>query len=385
MKRRNMNIGITVFFLGFLFSASVVSVWYPKRGFSPSENRYLQQKPEFTWKGLLEGSFGEDYEVYLSDQFPARDGWIGVKVRAERLQQKQDVNDVYFAKHGYLIEKFNQEDLTGDQLDKNIHQVTEFLNSAAKSLGEDHVRVMMIPSASQILQEKLPAFAADYDQKKIIERIRGLVSEKMVVPVDEVLTSHREEEIYYKTDHHWTALGAYYGYQSWAESIGLIPWKQDEFQIKTVSENFLGTIYSKVNVPVKPDSIQLYLPKEEQYYEVFYDGSEEMSDSLYSYSALQGKDQYMVYLDGNHGLTEIINPKVTEDRKGSCLLIVKDSYAHSFAPFAVNHFERVFMIDLRYFNLNVQKFARENGVTDTLVLYQIPRFSVEKTIRFGKE
>ena len=242
---------------------------------------------------------------------------------------------------------------------------------------------MMVPSASQILTDKLPRFAAPYDQEIIIRNMEEKLLEEgagkeMMVPVLNWLDSHNEEDIFYRTDHHWTAKGAYYGYQAWAQSMGMEPWGKDKFTVETVSEDFLGTVYSKVNVTTRPDSIQLFLPKEEQEYQVTYDGLPKVYDSLYSLKALEGKDQYAVYLDGNHGLTVIQNQSLQNE--GRKLLIVKDSFAHSFAPFAANHFETVYMVDLRYFNAGIEGFLKENGVTDFLILYQIPGFSTETTV-----
>ena len=113
-------------------------------------------------------------------------------------------------------------------------------------------------------------------------------------------------------------------------------------------------------------------------YQVSYDGLPKVYDSLYNLKALEGKDKYAVYLDGNHGLT-VINRESAEPA-GRCLLIVKDSFAHSFVPFAANHFDTVYMVDLRYFNMGIDGFMEENGVTDLLVLYQIPGFSTETTV-----
>ena len=89
----------------------------------------------------------------------------------------------------------------------------------------------------------------------------------------------------------------------------------------------------------------------------------------------------------DHGLTRIRNltEKGSGERKGKKLLIIKDSYAHTFAPFAVNHFEETLMVDLRYFNADVEPFAREEGVTDVLVLYRAAGFAKEKTVsKLGK-
>ncbi|MEG0565038.1 MAG: DHHW family protein [Hungatella sp.] len=365
-------------FLGFLAAASLWSAVIPKQSFSASENRYLQQKPEFTIEGLLDGSFGRTYETYLSDQFPARNAWIGMKVYAERLQGKKDVNGVYFGEDDYLIEKFDTEDIEGELADKNRERLETFVARARDALGEDHVRVMLVPTASQILTEKLPLLAAPYDQARVSETLMADLGGEVVIPIEEVLRAHREEAIFYRTDHHWTALGAYYGYRAWTASMGLTPWEPKDFAIHTVSEDFLGTIYSKVNIAHPPDSIQLYVPKVPTHYEIYYDASATPAP-MYRYQALETKDQYAVYLDGNHGLTEIYNAGMTEgsDRK---LLIIKDSFAHSFAPFAANHFSETYLIDLRYFNQNPAQFMQEKGITDLLILYQIPGFAREKTV-----
>lgn len=451
MNRKNRNKQIVSSFVGFLVSAAILSMLMPQKGFSETENRYLKKRPSFTMKGLLDGSFGTDYETYLSDQFPGRDAWIGMKVMAERARGRRDVNGVYFGKDDYLIEKFNSEDIEGEQLEQNLERLSSFVLYAKDILGEDRVRVMLVPSASQILTNQLPFLASPYDQSQVTKRLGELLEDnmsametrglggaeeeetadagmqglgeaedeenadagmpglaesedkesddtgvqglavpvksesadtrrqRMVVPVEAMLAAHRQEDIYYKTDHHWTALGAYYGYRAWAESVGVIPWEPEAFSIQTVSDEFLGTVYSKVNLPQKPDSIRLYLPKTEPEYQVFYDGAAE-AEPMYSYEALEGKDKYAVYMDGNHGLTKIQNPDVEERGKGRKLLIIKDSFAHSFAPFVVNHFEETYMVDLRYFNLSLRSFMEENGMTDVLILYQIPGFSREKTV-----
>lgn len=376
MNKKNRNKQIVISFASFLACTAILSVIMPQKGFSETENRYLKKKPGFTVEGLMDGSFGRDYETCLSDQFPGRNAWIGMKVMAERARGRQDVNGVYFGKDDYLIEKYDTEEIEGEQLDKNLEWVSSFARQVTEHLGEDRVRVMMVPTASQVLTDKLPFLAAPYDQSRVTDRLEGVPA----VAVGEMLAEHRQEDIYYKTDHHWTALGAYYGYRAWAESVGMIPWEPDAFTIRTVSEDFLGTVYSKVNVSHKPDSIQLYLPDNESVYEIFYDGSDE-AKPMYSEKALEGKDKYAVYMDGNHGLTEVRNPGLEGEPGGDRkLLIIKDSFAHSFAPFAVNHFGVTYMIDLRYFNQSPQAFMEEKGITDVLILYQIPGFAGEKTV-----
>lgn len=384
-KEKHSGKAMTFLFLGFLGIVSLFSMAAPQKAFSDSENRYLQKKPEFSVKSLLDGSYGEKYERYMSDQFPGRDGWIGLKVTAERLALREDVNGVYFGKDGYLIERFDREDVEGEQLDKNMGKLAAFTGAVEKSLGKDHVRVMLVPSASQVMTERLPFLAAPYDQGRVTEMLCASLLEvggsaEMVLSVEDYLKSFRDEALYYRTDHHWTAKGAFLGYRLWAESVGLSSWTEDMFDIRTVSSGFHGTVYSKLNVPWQYDSIEVWQPKEMQDYRLTFDGEPEEYDSLYFPEALKGKDKYAVYLDGNHAITRIENRSVEGEQREKKLLIIKDSYAHSFAVFAANHFGTVYMTDLRYLNVNLKEWMGEQGITDVLVLYQIPGFAKEKSV-----
>lgn len=371
--------GISCLVLVILFGWASAEILLPDQAFSQTENRYLQRLPEFSLKALLDGSYGKKYEAYLSDQFPVRDQLVALKTEAELIQGKEDVNGVYIGKDGYLMERFEREDIETEQMEQNLKDLAGFLEEEGERLGKDRVRGMLVPSASQILKEKLPFLAAPYDQGLVMEKLRGLLeSPEQLVDPETVLNEHREEEIYYKTDHHWTMLGAYYGYRAWAESIGLEPYEIGDFSRETVTEEFFGTVQAKVNRKTEPDTMERWsLKKEEGEFQVFYDGSEEAGE-MYTQAALEGRDKYRFYLDGNHALTEIRNSSgVSQGRK---LCVIKDSYGNSFAPFAACHFDTVFLIDLRYFNGNIREFLEEQGVTDLLVLYRIPGFAAEETI-----
>ena len=223
-KERYSDRGMTFLFLGFLGIVSLAGMITPQKAFSDSENRYLQKKPEFTVKSLLDGSYGEKYEQYLSDQFPGRNGWIGLKVTSERLAFQEDVNGVYFGKDGYLIEKYDTEDVEGEQLNKNMEKLAAFTGAAEKSLGKDHVRVMLVPSASQVMTDRLPFLAAPYDQGRVTELLFERLKEagnspEMVLPAEDCLKSFRDEELYYRTD----TIGPPEG-RFWDTGCGRSPW-----------------------------------------------------------------------------------------------------------------------------------------------------------------
>lgn len=391
MKHKNIVNGL---FLGILFLFSAAGLLLPATGFSESENRYLAGKPGFSIEKLVDGSFGRAYETYLSDQFPLRDQFVAAKTNIERLLFKEDVNGVYFGKDGYYIERFDSEILFTEQLTKNLDYLAAAAEQYAGYLGEERVKIMLVPSASQILSDKLPPFASPADQSRVTELLKNkLHTPSMVLPVEQELKKHEKEELYYRTDHHWTTRGAYISYRLYCEAAGFVPWEEEHFLKETVTSDFLGTVESKVRVSMRPDEIVLYEPAEPQEYKVSYDQLPKEYNTLYNRKALEGKDKYSVFLDGNHGWTKILNEtikKKSEKKEGlgkdmaaskeRRLLIIKDSYAHSFAPFMANHFGEVHMVDLRYFNMKLSEFMEAQEITDVLVLYQIPGFSKEQNL-----
>lgn len=371
----------TILFIALLAFLTVSSYLLPEKSFSAEENRFLARRPVFTVKAFLKGGYGNEVETFLSDQFPFRGIFVTAKTKAERMAFKQDVNGIYFGRDDYYIERFDPEELLTELLSKNLGYIAEASRLFVERLGEDHVRILLAPSASQILTGRLPPFAAPTDQGEVIRMLEEkLTNSALLLPVEQELREHQSEPLYYKTDHHWTTLGAYYGYRLYASSIGLIPWEEGHFIKETASGNFFGTIHSKIRISMKPDHIVRYRPKGEGQYRVFYDGLPEEHDSLYNEKALEGKDQYALFLDGNHGWTKIINDTVEAEGKSRRLLIVKDSYAHCFAPFAANHFEETHMVDLRYFNGKLSEFMELQHITDVLVLYQIPGLAMDKNL-----
>lgn len=359
-KSRKPAVSVLVF-IALIFGGTAASLFSEKRLFSENENRMLAQMPELSAKTLFDGSFGTDYENYLSDQFFARDTWITIKTYTELFIGKKDINGVYFGKDGYLIEKHSTEPENKEIADRNAGRVAEFLKRQAALLGEEHCKFLLVPGSIDVLQDKLPPFASDAGKPYFIELMEKLVPEEMYVDLYELLLSHKEESIYYRTDHHWTTLGAYYAYAAWAESCGITPKALSEFTGEKF-DDFYGTVHSRVNIGVKPDTITLY------YSGTPFTAEYDMADTregLYVKKHLDTKDKYSVFLDGNHALVKITGG----EKNGKSLLVIKDSFAHSFVPFAAEHFETVYMIDLRYFNMPVSYFTEQYGITDVLVLY----------------
>ena len=373
MKQKIVKWITPVVFLVLIFGMAVANLLSPTRAVSESENRHLKMMPKFSWKALVDGTFTAEFEEFLTDQFIGRDGFIGVKTESEYLLGKRDTNSVYFGKKGYLLEKKTSHDLD-EQLEKNLGYLEEFTERAAAELGAGHVRVLMAPTASLLEADKLPAYAPIYDQQAVLDELESRLPEGVYVDAAGVLQAHAGEELYYRTDHHWTTLGAFYAYQAWAKSLGLAPLSDPSLRV--VSEDFLGTTWSKLHALGQADTISVYDSEKKV---ALTHNRQTQSEGFYDWAALEKRDQYAVFLGGNDGLLEI---RPTEEGGGEkrVLLVVKDSFANCFLPYAAEHFDTILVVDLRYLNMSLKALASQYEVTDLLVLYNVQAFATDATV-----
>ena len=211
-------------FLLLVFGCTAASLFAPKREFSDKEIRVLAQLPKPEIADILDGIFSKEYETYLADQFFGRDGWIGVKTMAERLEGKSEINDIFFADDGYLIEKHSGVFET-DTAQRNIGFLADFLAYWSGRIGSSHVKAMIVPNAVEILKEKLPPFAECPEEAEYLERIRNALPADTFEDVAGLLWEHRDEELYYRTDHHWKTYAARLAYEQWTQDcgIGILP------------------------------------------------------------------------------------------------------------------------------------------------------------------
>lgn len=359
-------------FLLLLFGLTLVNLLTPSKDFSENENDYLAQLPEWNWSEVFSGRYGQDFEEYISDQFVGRDGWITAKVLAQRAMGRRDDNGVYFGSDGFLIERHDQSEIEPERLERNTERMCQFVASAAQTLGEERVSVMLVPTAANILSERLPPFAVDFDQDALIDSVRDALPAGNFIDVRPTLREHQEEYIYYRTDHHWTTRGAYYAYRAWCDAAGIEGETEEDFTVAPVSDAFLGTVFSKVLLlTAQPDTIHAWLPKEPVQYRTTINMGEREMDGLYDPSYLEKKDKYSYFLSGNNAEVRIEGP----NQNGRRLLVIKDSYAHSLAPFAANDFEEVCLIDFRYFNYPLSQYMQEREITDVLILYNTVNFA----------
>ncbi len=361
-----LKIAMGVTLVAYVFGFFALQIFAKDKAISELENRDLASMPTFTKKTFLDGSFGKDFETYIADQFPLRNNFISVKAYTELALRKKDNNGVFIGRDGHLMQNFTDENF--DQLDKNA----QYINTFAENFN---VYTLISPTATKILSYKLPKYATPCDEGDSIHRFYGQLNHNVhKVNVLDALLDKKAQPIYYKTDHHWTTLGAYYAYVEFAKSAGFTPLSLDDFNIIDAHKEFYGTLFSRGNFTfAKPDTIQIFEPKKKVDVEVTYVSDNTTTNSLYTYTHLDTKDKYNVFLNGNHPLIKI----KTGTKNGKKLLIIKDSYANSLVPFLVNHYEEIHMIDLRLSNIPITSYANENNIKDVLFLYNIQNFTRE--------
>ena len=361
---------ITALFSVFIGGFFVLNLLLPDKTFSEKENRQLQTLPKFSFSSLFSGSFATRFESYCSDQFAGRDVWIETKAGAELAQGKQQNNGVFLCDGGRLIEPFTAPET--DTLERAVQ--------AADSLSDAGVPVSLalIPTAAQIYADILPDGAPNDDQQAVFDSAYSQTALE-TVDISSVLAAHTGEYIFYRTDHHWTSLGAYYAANALRSSWGLPEIDQAALTPEAVSDSFCGTLYSSSGFFwIAPDKMETLIAAPESSSVTRYEiNGTEQTLPLYNYDKLTIKDKYTFFLGGN--IPRAVVETGTENAPS--LLILRDSYADSLVPFMTDAFSEIHLIDLRYYTGSVREYIAENAVDRVLLLYSTDNFCSDSSLR----
>lgn len=377
---KKYSIFITALFCLFTFGFGILHFILPDRDFSQQENRFLAQFKAPTSKTLRSGEFMEKFEKYFTDQFPLRDQWIHLKAYSERALGKRENNGVYFGTDGQtLFAQFNA------PADEELAQRVGYVSKLGDNLDVP-VYLSLVPDKSFVWADLLPANAPNVDDGSTITRAEELCGDKVsYIDLRWVLANDRGA--FYRTDHHWTTMGALKAGQALLEGMGLVQQAGDlkvlgyqSLPYTQVSDSFYGTTYSASGAGwVRPDSIHTVIPEGGTKGSVTvtrYPEGEPIEGGLYYPEKLEVKDKYAYFLGGNQPLCIIQNP----DAQGRKLLVVRDSYADSLAPFLAEEFQEVHLFDLRYNNTSLKKYVAENGIDQVLVLYSVSNFATDNNL-----
>ena len=373
VKRNNraLNILTSLMFIGFISIVIIFNILKVDETFSEEENRTLATMPKFTIKSFLSGDFTKEYTNYVEDNFAGKKGFVSIKSNLEKLEGKDESNSIFIGKDGQLFEKFIE--ASQEETDAKIAAI----NSFYERYSNLNMSFILTPTATKVLEEKLPKYAPNDDELDYINKVfSGLNDNIITINPYEALNQNKDDYLFYKTDHHWTSKGAYITYTVMCEKLGLTAKPIDDFDIVNVTNSFYGSLSSKIGTKGKvSDSIDVYIPKESDFV-VNYVSEQIKSTSLFDSEYLDKKDKYCVFSGGNHAL---INIKTLGDPNKK-LLIIKDSYANCFLPFLTSHYEEINVVDLRYYYDDLDKLIENKEITDVLFLYNSNTFNSDDSI-----
>lgn len=397
---------MAILFSVFVMSVFLIDVCNKDKERSEFENTSLAQKPSFSWTAFSDGTFGNNYVKYINEQFLGRDQWITLKATADMALGRTEGHGVVYGKDHQLLEKLqvveSKPSNSGTNVveERNLKRSVDIMKSFLQMYDQE-ITFSLVPNAYAVLEDKVPYAFPGINQEEETQRIYQELSQtdEQLTTIDftEVLKEHQDEYIYYRTDHHWTTLGAYYAYTEYCRKKGLTPVELSELEKHEISD-FYGTFYSKAKRPGQPsDTITWYdVPIDDfsftanllqdkelsQLGEVVeQDGEELLSvDTLMDERKFQTRDKYAAFTWGNPGYAKITSSHNLNHTEGktSRLLIIKDSYANSMIPYLTYNYDEIVVVDLRYLSKSVKDLMQQD-FDDIFVMYNFSTFLTENS------
>lgn len=380
---RITDLATAAIFLLIIFGFTVLFYLTPDKEFSEAENRGLQGVPEMTLSNLISGKLTKEMSTYYSDQFPFRDTFVSVKTSVSYAFLRNENKGAVLGNDGYVLQRFDsylaRDGVFFSELMQNIKVNAEAVNTFAANLKESgitDVYCAVPPRKIDVMTNVLPYAFPTYRNMEYYEELYKTISRSLYVDLNAPLAAKNNEYIFYKTDHHWTSLGAYYAYCELIQRFGIEPIDKSEFTIETVSDEFYGTTWSKAGMKwVKPDVIELFrLPNEDEEYVTSAAGID--YNGFYKLDNLSVKDKYSTFTGGLSALKIISKKGETREK----LLFIADSYGWALAPFLARHFD-LEIIDMRDYSKSVYEFVIKNNITKVLILQNMESFAQTPTLR----
>ena len=370
LKKKGAFISLIMiwFFCLVIFGVAGLHIATDDSKFSENENRVLSEFPKLSVATIADGSFMRDFETYLTDQFPFRDGIISLKTLADRIVGKNEENGVYIGKEGYLFD--SQTPLSRE----HIKEIGKAVLAFKEKHSDLETAFILAPNSTYVYSEYLPEYLELPDQRWLIRAVHKQIDDETILwpaAANILRENASESQLYYKTDHHWTTRGAYLLFRELC-----LGWELEEsskaidkkFEFYEVSNNFEGTLASTSGVHSTKDSVEICLPKKsEGTYVVNFESSGEKTASLFFKDKLQQKNHYEVFMGGNYDKVIIS----TVASSGRSLLLIKDSYANCMIPMLTPYFSKIVVIDPRYLTDSLDSIVKENDFSHMLYLYNI--------------
>jgi len=360
MKKNTINAVVLILLASIIAFFSLSYIFVPAQSFSEYENRVLQTAPRFTLEKLLDGTYTSQLHSYFSDQINLRPKMVEMKAIMELALGKNESNGVLLCKDGYLIETHSYSEENYKYLQNNLKKI-EKLTQKLEEEGKSAISAI-IPRKVDVLGDKLPPYYSTERNSDIWDQVGG---NHISLLNSLFFAKARGNEVFYKTDHHWTANGAYTAYKELSSHLGYLAKSKQSFELETLSNEFYGTNYSTSGFFfAKPDVMLSPIIDESKYKTSIVDINKTF-DGILDRSYLNKKDKYSAFLSGNNAHVKVYD---ISDPSKPTLLILKDSYSHSLVPYLLEHFN-LELIDPRYYVGSIEEYIIENNIENVLFLF----------------
>jgi hypothetical protein len=361
-KKRWVDSFIGKAFIICLLILIIGNILFPNHKKSADENRMLASNPELKISSIISGSYMQQFENYQSDQFMGRSLWRKLKVTLNGIGGSREEHDVFQGKNGQLLENIAVPER--DVLQSSVTAIKGF----AENYSDIPVSVLLVPDAANAISQSLPFLAEVPEQNQSISAVKkGLGDSVQWIDGVQVMNKHKAEKIYYKTDSHWTTLGAFYAFEEAADVLGITADLSSAYASYPITGEFNGSLAAKSGLgTATKEEISIYVPKDtDNEVIVNYVDEQKKTTSLYDSEMLASRNKYAVFLGGN---TSVIDIKTMAENQKK-LLIVRDSYANCFVPFLTPYYKEIVMVDPRYYSGTIGDVMETYQITDVLFLY----------------
>ncbi len=389
-----MDKKINVFlFILFILGFPLVYFLLPKAVNSDNEKRKLATFPIFNSVDYLAGTWTKQVDKYIDDHFPFRTSFISSTDyfhAAKGFQLKNSERVVVLPKrrakpHGEsedstknqmdFLDEF-EEKYAGSMLiiDGCVYPMgggspvmskyfAEMVNEYARTFKGVRVFSAVAPLSSAFIPVEKYAHYNSQNKRTLLAIKNNLKDGAIFCDVFNELNEHSNTKLYFGTDHHWKPLGAYYGYAAFCKAAGLEPVLMEKMT-KKVKYNFLGTMYQHTQDPTvraHPDTMEYWVPKVQTEAVKFGPyNTDKPSKTKVFYESSSGGNTYSTFLGGDEPLIRI----QTGIKNGKKAVVIKNSMGNAFAVFLVNHYQEIWVVDLRYSKQNLTKIIKENNIND---------------------
>ena len=390
-------------FLSLIYIFTIFNFLAPNnKTISDAENRTLAQKPVYSFDTLLSGKYFRGFEDFFTDHFFNRENLAQISKKITSLKgikreeevflvdfEGQNVGGIETNESGEKPKDTNAEASTKGNLlilNDTVMELYKFnrekaklyanmINTVSRKLGEDvKVYSLLAPIQIEFLTNEKYKDLSD-SQLNAIKFVNDNFSDNIIsVDAYTPIKEHIDEYVYYRTDHHWTALGAYYGYMGFADSAGLETVSLDSYKSNEAGDylGYISSVNPSETVNNNPDNVVYYIPPVKTDMKVFYYDKETGEKNFYNGDVINKKyvfldQKYGIFLGGDFALG-IIKTNAETDKE---IMVIKDSYGNALVPFLTPHYSEIYVVDPRHYKESIVNLVNENEIGEVLLLNYI--------------